>query len=36
MKITIFLIITLLFVKVNSNGQDRSGFDKEITKQALK
>jgi len=34
MKITIFLIITFLFIQTISNGQDRSGLDKEITKQA--
>ena len=33
MKITTFLIITLLLIHAISNGQDRSGFDKEITKQ---
>ena len=33
MKITIFLLITLLFIQVISNGQDRSGLDKEITRQ---
>jgi len=34
MKITIFLIITFLFIQTISNGQDRSGLDKEITKQS--
>lgn len=34
MKITIFLIITLLFIQAKSNGQNGSVFDKEIIKQA--
>lgn len=34
MKLKIFLIITLLLIHANSNGQDRSGFDKEVAKQA--
>jgi len=33
MKITTFLIITLLLIHANSNGQDKSGFDKEVAKQ---
>ena len=34
MKLMNFLIITFLFIQTISNGQERSGFDKEITKQA--
>jgi len=34
MKITTLLIITSLLIHANSNGQDKSDFDKEITKQA--
>jgi len=34
MKLETFLIITLLFIQAISNGQDRSGFDKEVAKQA--
>lgn len=33
MKIITFLIITLFFIQANSNGQNKSVFDKEITKQ---
>ena len=33
MKITTFLIFTLLLIHANSIGQDRSGFDKEVAKQ---
>lgn len=33
MKLKNFLIITLLLIHANSNGQDRSGFDKEVAKQ---
>ena len=34
MKLKTFLIIALLFIQIISNGQDRSGFDKEVATQA--
>ena len=33
MKYIIPLVLTLLFIQANSNGQDKSGFDKEVVKQ---
>jgi len=33
MRYILPLVLTLLFIPVNSNGQDKSGFDKEVVKQ---